>query len=84
MNDFEAWERIVDELGGPIMYILECGKRNNITLPNTDRLLLIGSVTTNAITDYHKGIIHQLNPNNGIKQLMNRYFLRCGVPGFIV
>jgi hypothetical protein len=82
MNNFEAWERIVDELGGPIMYILECGKRNNITLPNTDRLLLNGSVTTNAITDYHKGIIHQLNPN-GIRQL-NIYFLRCGVPGFIV
>jgi hypothetical protein len=55
------------------MYILECGKRNNVTLPNRDRLLLNGSVTTNAIIDYHKGIVHQLNPSNGIKQL-NRYF----------
>jgi hypothetical protein len=73
MNDFEAWERIVDELGDPIIYILECGKRYNITLPNRDRRLN-GSVMSNAITDYYKVIIHQLNPNNGIKQLMNRYF----------
>ena len=42
MNVYEAWERIVDELGSPIMFILECGKRNNITLPNRDRLLLNG------------------------------------------
>ena len=42
MKVFEAWERIVDELGGPIMYILECGNRKNITLPNRDRLLLNG------------------------------------------
>jgi hypothetical protein len=42
MNVFEVWERIVDELGGAIMFILECGKRNNITLPNRDRLLLNG------------------------------------------
>jgi hypothetical protein len=33
MNVFEAGERIVDELGGPIMFILECGNRNNITVP---------------------------------------------------
>ena len=33
MNVFEAGERIVDELGGPIMFILECGKRKILLCP---------------------------------------------------
>src|SRR5919108_3506677 len=76
MNDFEAWQRIIEEwkqvdkmkrlnqrlygeLGGAIMFILEYSKRNNIVLPNKDRLFRLVDnihVTTDAIKEYHEKI----------------------------
>ncbi len=49
-------QRLYDELGGALMYILDYAERNNIVLPNRERLYrMIDNVhnTTNAIREYH-------------------------------
>ena len=55
----EMNQRLYDELGGAIIYILEYSERNNIVLPNRDRLYgLIENIhkTTDAIKSYHDKI----------------------------
>ncbi len=52
-------QRLYDELGGAIMYILEYSKRNNIVLPHRDRLFKMVEnyhVTCLSIMDFHKKI----------------------------
>ena len=88
MNDFEAWQKIVeewkqvdrmkelnqrlyDELGGAIMYILEFSKRNDIVLPTRERLYrLIDNihVTTDTIKGYHNTINSATKPNDDNKR----------------
>ena len=82
MNDFEAWQKIVevwkqvdrmkvlnqrlyDELGSAIIYILEYSRRNNIDLPNGERLFKMVEnihVTTSSIRDYHNRINNNSSP----------------------
>jgi hypothetical protein len=77
MNEFDAWQQIVeewkqvdkmkklnqrlyDELGGSLIYILEYSEKNNIILPNRDRLFrMVDNIhkTMNTIWDYH----HKIN-----------------------
>ncbi len=52
-------QRLYDELGGALMYILDYADKNNISLPNRDRLYrMIDNIhsTTNAIEEYHDKI----------------------------
>jgi len=52
-------QRLYDELGSAIIYILEYSKRNNIVLPNRERLFKMIEnihVTTGSIRDYHNRI----------------------------
>jgi hypothetical protein len=52
-------QRLYDELGGALMYILDYADRNSIVLPNRDRLFrMIDNIhnTTDAIMDYHNKI----------------------------
>jgi hypothetical protein len=52
-------QRLYDELGGALMYILDYADKNNIALPNRDRVFrMIDNIhsTTNAIKEYHTRI----------------------------
>jgi hypothetical protein len=98
MNDFEAWQRIIeewkkvdkmqnlnqrlyDELGGAIQYILEYSKRNDIVLPNRIRLFRMMENyhrTTDAINDFHRKInspteSRQRNKQRRIQQNLKSY-----------
>jgi hypothetical protein len=53
-------QRLYDELGGCLMYILEYSEKNNIVLPNRDRLFrMVDNIhkTMDTIWDYH----HKIN-----------------------
>jgi hypothetical protein len=52
-------QRLYDELGGAIMYILEYSKRNNIILPNRERLFnLVENIhsTVKEVREFHNRI----------------------------
>ena len=67
-------QRLYDELDVALMFTLEYAERNNIVLPNRDRLFrMVENIhnTTNAISEYHGKINnntrYQRIPNNGSK-----------------
>jgi hypothetical protein len=66
-------QRLYDELDVALMFALEYAERNNIVLPNRDRLFrMVENIhnTTNAISEYHVKSTttrYQLIPNNGRK-----------------
>jgi len=52
-------QRLYDELGGALMYILDYTDKNDIALPNRDRLYrMIDNIhnTVDAVRDYHNKI----------------------------
>lgn len=60
-------QRLYDELDVALMFILEYAERNNIVLPNRDRLFrMVENIhnTTNAISGYHG----KINNNNNSLQ----------------
>jgi hypothetical protein len=59
-------QRLYDELDVALMFILEYAERNNIVLPNRDRLFrMVENIhnTTNAISEYHG----KINNNNSLQ-----------------
>ena len=58
-------QRLYDELDIALMFTLEYAERNNIVLPNRDRLFrMVENIhnTTNAISEYHG----KINNNNSL------------------
>ena len=59
-------QRLYDELGGALMYILDYADKNDITLPNRDRLYrMIDNIhnTVDAVRDYHNKIKEGVTPS---------------------
>ena len=52
-------QRLYDELGGALMYILQYADKNDIVLPSRDRLFRMIEnlhITTDSIREYHDKI----------------------------